>query len=215
MDGSFIFNSTSERNDLLRIGMGMLAGLTAAWFATPFDFVRTVQQVCFLHHLLLMLQAHVSGNSSGISGLQVVREVTRKDGIPALWRGCSALLARAAVFTAAQLVSYDESKFWVSTHTGWGPDDTPTHMTASLVSGVFTTLCTAPLEMVKTHMQVNSKKGSSPSFWPAFKTVVRTEGVLALWRGTTPLYLKVAPHTFIVLVLTEQFRALFGVQQVM
>lgn len=189
-----------ERNDAIRVIMGMSAGLIAAFFATPFDFIRTVQQ------------AHVGAERSALG---VVREVTHTEGIRAMWSGCSALLARAAVFTAAQLVSYDEAKLWVSKSTGYDTEAVPTHMMASLISGLFTTVATSPLEMVKTHMQMSTKKGGKVTFISSASTVLRTEGIFAFWRGFTPLYLKIAPHTFIVLVLTEQFRAFFSVKQVL
>jgi hypothetical protein len=179
--------------------MGMAAGIIAAMFAAPFDFIRTVQQ------------AHV-GNVAAPNALQVVREATKARGLFALWSGSSAILARAAMFTASQLVSYDKAKLWVTARTEFGLDDVPTHVVASLISGIFTTISTAPFEMVKTYMQVNSHE--MLGFYGGFRRVLKTEGVLALWRGTTPLYLKIAPHTFLVLVLTEQFRSLFGVSQI-
>eukprot|EP01127_Copromyxa_protea_P005905 TRINITY_DN15734_c0_g1_i1.p1 TRINITY_DN15734_c0_g1~~TRINITY_DN15734_c0_g1_i1.p1 ORF type:complete len:289 (-),score=42.09 TRINITY_DN15734_c0_g1_i1:25-852(-) len=189
---------SKEDNVVLRIGMGSAAGMIAAIFAAPFDLVRTVQQ------------ANVG---SAPSALGVMKNIAKVKGPLALWSGSSAILARQAIFTAAQLVSYDKAKLFVSTQTGLDLQHFSTHMLASLVSGAFTTLATAPLEMIKTHMQMNSQNLASASFLTSFRTILRTEGVLAFWRGTTPLYLRVAPHTFIVLVLTEQFRRLFGVSQ--
>lgn len=183
--------------------MGMAAGIIAAWCAAPFDFIRTLQQ------------AHVvDADKAGPNIFHVVRTATKTEGIRALWSGSTATMSRAAVFTAAQLVSYDKSKLWMANMLGLGVDEVPTHIAASLVSGAFTTVCTAPFEMVKTYMQMNCQKGIKDSVWGSVQVILRKEGLPALWRGTTPLYLKIAPHTFIVLVLTEQFRHFFGVPQV-
>eukprot|EP01126_Amoeba_proteus_P004795 TRINITY_DN11591_c0_g6_i3.p1 TRINITY_DN11591_c0_g6~~TRINITY_DN11591_c0_g6_i3.p1 ORF type:complete len:271 (+),score=34.02 TRINITY_DN11591_c0_g6_i3:70-882(+) len=177
-----------------RVLMGMGAGLIAAWLANPFDYIRTVQQ---------------AQKGKTTSMMTLTRETVQKHGFTSLWTGTSAILLRAAFLNASQLVSYDKAKVWCSTKFGLGLDDIPTHIFASLVAGFVATVTTAPLEMIKTYMQTHNEKMLA-SFW----MILKNQGILAMWRGFSPLYVKIAPHTLIVLVLTDQFRQFFGVEQV-
>lgn len=64
----------------------------------------------------------------------------------------SALQVRTAIFTAAQLSTYDEAKRWCSAALGTGPGDLATQLGASLASGLVTTTAVAPADIVKTRM---------------------------------------------------------------
>ena len=39
--------------------------------------------------------------------------------------------------------------------------------------------------------------------------IIKTEGYLALWKGFTPYYLRLGPHTVLVFVLLEKFNSMF------
>lgn len=61
--------------------------------------------------------------------------------------------ARAAVLTAAQCATYNESKkFWMWL-TGGG-DDFATHLGSSMITGLVTTTATGPVDVIKTNMFV-------------------------------------------------------------
>ena len=63
--------------------------------------------------------------------------------------------ARAAVLTAAQCATYNESKklwMWI---TGGG-DDFATHLGSSMITGLVTTTATGPVDVIKTNMFVGT-----------------------------------------------------------
>ena len=182
---------------LARVSLGMLSGVLAAMVAAPIDMVRTCQ----------VLQSRPDHRPT-IAG--ILRDVIRKDGLAAIYRGSSALFVRQAIFTATQLATYDQAKFFLCHRLGSRLDSYPSIMGASLISGVASTATTAPLEMIKTHMQVRT----GVSFQQAVHSIFRQKGIAGFWTGSLALYMKLAPHTFIVLVATEQFRQIFDVRQV-
>lgn len=42
-----------------------------------------------------------------------------------------------------------------------------------------------------------------------FVKVIRSEGIFALWKGFTPYYARLGPHTVLVFIFLEQFNALY------
>ena len=63
----------------------------------------------------------------------------------------SGLQTRAAVLTASQCATYDETKKLFKRLTGAG-DNFGTHLASSLLTGLVTTTATAPVDVIKTHM---------------------------------------------------------------
>ena len=45
-------------------------------------------------------------------------------------------------------------------------------------------------------------------FQDVFLRVIRQEGVFALWKGFTPYYFRIGPHTVLTFVFLEQFQRL-------
>lgn len=42
-----------------------------------------------------------------------------------------------------------------------------------------------------------------------FVKIIKNEGVFALWKGFTPYYARLGPHTVLVFIFLEQFNALY------
>ena len=75
--------------------------------------------------------------------------------------------ARAAVLTAAQCATYNESKklwMWI---TGAG-DDFTTHLGSSMITGLVTTTATGPVDVIKTNMFVGEPAPAPTVFSHAF-----------------------------------------------
>ena len=91
--------------------------------------------------------------------------------------------------------------------TNWFKDDIFTHFTASLISGFFSTLVSIPIDITKTRLQnmkvingVSQYKGTIDCL---MKTI-KNEGVLSLWKGFTPYFLRLGPHTIITFIVLEK-----------
>ena len=87
-------------------------------------------------------------------------------------------------------------------------EGTSLHVGCSLVSGVVACLVTAPADMIKT--RVMGDAGSYRGATHCLARTVREEGVLALWRGALPSYLRLGPHFLMTFPLYERIRAMLG-----
>ena len=214
------FLAPDNASGAARVVLGMASGVFAAGLAAPVDLVRTRQQG--------ELRA-----GQGASVIAVLRRVySEEGGLRGLYRGSSAVFMRQALLTGSQvrssvtrgantpgasgrtalrpsqLASYDRAKVAVNEWTCLPSDALATQAAAAAIAGGIATVSIAPVEFVKTKMQATGSKGG---FVSVARCAVHEEGMLALWRGSGALWAKLAPHTLIVLLTTDAFRAAMGV----
>uniref|UniRef100_A0A5S6QJS0 Mitochondrial 2-oxoglutarate/malate carrier protein n=1 Tax=Trichuris muris TaxID=70415 RepID=A0A5S6QJS0_TRIMR len=137
--------------------------------------------------------------------------VVKEEGVGTLWRGCTPTVVRAMVVNATQLATYSQSK-QILIGTKLFNDGISCHFWASMISGLATTITSMPVDMAKTQVQNMRVIDGRPEFRSAFDVwtkVVKTEGILALWKGFTPYYLRLGPHTVLTFVLLEQINAAY------
>lgn len=75
--------------------------------------------------------------------------------------------------------------------------------------GLFTSALSQPADVLKTRCQADPRHYTGP--WSALRTTVREDGLGALWKGFLPRYVRLGPHTVLLLVFYEQLRQRFGV----
>ncbi|KIY93811.1 Kidney carrier protein 1 [Monoraphidium neglectum] len=144
---------------------GTLSGGVAAAVCSPTELVK------------VRLQA---AGSTHRSALAAARAVVEADGVAGLWKGATPGLVRAAVLTASQCATYDETKRRVMASTGWG-DTAATHLACSLITGLASTTATNPIDVVKTHMFVSGRAGGGPLACAA--ALYRRQGAAGFMRG--------------------------------
>lgn len=86
------------------------------------------------------------------------------------------------------------------------------HFCASMLSGLATTVASMPLDIVKTRLQNMKYKDGKPEYkgsGDAFTRILKNEGPLALWKGFTPYYCRLAPHTVFLFIFFEQLQRLY------
>ncbi|GAB1602135.1 mitochondrial 2-oxoglutarate/malate carrier protein-like, partial [Argonauta hians] len=139
--------------------------------------------------------------------------ITKEEGLFTLWRGCIPTIARAMVVNAAQLASYSQAKqFLIST--SYFSDNIMCHFGASMISGLVTTAASMPVDIAKTRIQNMKIINGVPEYKGAGDVlikVVRSEGLLSLWKGFTPYYARLGPHTVITFIFLEQMNRWYRV----
>lgn len=149
-------------------------------------------------------------NYSGV--FNALARITREEGVLTLWRGCIPTMGRAMVVNAAQLASYSQAKQYLI-RKGF-KEGIPLHFVASMMSGFITTVASMPVDIAKTRLQ-NMKvsadgKAEYRGTIDVLSRVVRQEGVLALWKGFTPYFCRLGPHTVLTFIFLEQMNKAYS-----
>jgi len=166
-----------------KLAASMLAGSGGAIVGSPADVV------------LVRMQAdgkappHLRNNyKNAFDGLF---RIAKNEGILSWWRGSGPNVYRAALMSAGQLASYDQSK-QVLLQTGYFKDNIITHFTASLIASFVATVLTNPLDVVKTRL-MNQKQGAVGEFayssmTDCFTKILKNEGPMGLYKGFLPFF---------------------------
>lgn len=217
-----------------KVGCGLAAGATASTLCCPIE--------------VSLVRMQADGNQPRAQrrnyrhAFDALYRVWREEGIATLWRGVVPTVTRGAVVSTTQLATYDQAKS-VLKRNGILSDGIPLHFAASLVSGFVYCWASLPLDICKTRMQdmrPDASTGRLPyrSIAQALYVIPKREGILALWKGFGPYFLRGKPlfyflffifsvgtwisprlprvaltgggHTIGMFVFAEQFKKLLG-----
>merc|ERR1712076_57279 len=81
-------------------------------------------------------------------------------------------------------------------------------------SGLVTTIASMPVDIAKTRIPNMKIIDGKPEFKGAVDVitkVVKYEGVSALWKGFTPYYFRLGPHTVLTFIFLEQMNKWYKV----
>jgi hypothetical protein len=121
---------------------------------------------------------------------QLFVSVLRSDNPSSLFHGLPAALVRVATYSAVRVGLYEPFKDALSPPGQDGCNSLGVKLCAGLLSGGVAAVIGNPFELMKVRMQTNkgrdSNPGSSGSVPQALRSIVRCEGVFALWRGVVP-----------------------------
>ncbi|VAI57012.1 unnamed protein product [Triticum turgidum subsp. durum] len=163
---------------LRRLVSGAIAGAVSRTFVAPLETIRT--------HLMV-------GSSGADSMAGVFRWIMRTEGWPGLFRGNAVNVLRVAPSKAIEHFTYDTAKKYLTPEAGEPAKvPIPTPLVAGALAGVASTLCTYPMELVKTRLTI--EKDVYDNLLHAFVKIVRDEGPGELYRGLAPSLIGVVPY---------------------
>lgn len=188
----------------IRMGMGMLAGACGAFVGTPAE-VALIRMTADGR-----LPLNERRNYTNVAN--ALMRISREEGIFALWRGCIPTVGRAMVVNMAQLASYSQAKSYFTQYFEM-KDGIKLHFAASMVSGFITTAASMPVDIAKTRIQNMKAINGVPEYKGTIDVltkVARNEGIFALWKGFTPYYCRLGPHTVLTFIFLEQLNILYS-----
>ncbi|OWR52211.1 mitochondrial 2-oxoglutarate/malate carrier protein [Danaus plexippus plexippus] len=179
----------------VKLVIGMIAGGIGAFIGTPAE-VALIRMTADGR-----LPPEQRRNYKNV--FNALARISREEGPAMMFRGATATVTRAMVVNAAQLSTYAQAREMLLPQLG---DGIVLHFIASLISGLVTTFASLPVDIVKTRVQ-NSAKGTSQV--SVLMSVIKNEGVFALWKGFIPTYAKIGPLTILIFIFLEQLNSLY------
>ncbi|KAJ2747264.1 hypothetical protein GGI20_000689 [Coemansia sp. BCRC 34301] len=184
-----------------RLAAGAGAGIASVAATYPLDIVRTRISVQTAHTLANIDQLPKDARGRPVIPkmpgiVETFVEIFKNEGgLRATYRGFGATLAGVAPYIALNFQCYEVLRKYFTP-----PGENAPSGTYKLVCGALSGCCaqtiTYPFDVLRRRMQVTSMSGIEykySSTLDAVKQMVKSEGVLGLYRGIVPNYLKVAP----------------------
>jgi len=132
--------------------------------------------------------------------------IIREEVVFRLWRGAVPTATRAMIVNAAQMPTYSQAKQAIIS-AGLMEQGFPLHAVASLIAALVTTAVSLPVDIVKTRYQNMKTINGVPeysSIMDVFQRILRQEGVFSFWKGFTPYFSRLGPHTILTFIFMEQ-----------
>ena len=173
---------SSSKRVIAGLGAGLTEGLL---IVTPTETIKTK-----LIHDALDSHPKYNGLIHGnllFSYHLGTRLIIKEEGLAGIYRGVSAVVLRQGANSAVRLTSYDLIKEKI-VNQYYKNQLLPWYMSfaAGSTAGIITVYCTMPLDVLKTRMQSLDAKKLYRNSFHCFIRIIREDGILALWKGTTP-----------------------------
>lgn len=200
-------NSPVQSEVLTPLLAGGLARILAATVTSPVELVKTRLQT-------------VTAPSRSQALAQVMRgvkEMIKTEGPQSLWKGLVLTLWRDVPFSGIYWMTVEVIKKRLA-QTAYSKNHPEHNLMESFIAGstggIVAALFTAPFDVGKTRRQVGlqSSKFANMGIVPLLTTIVRNEGFSALYVGTAPRILKIAPACALMITTYDTVKKLFGDQ---
>lgn len=186
---------------------GATAGAIAQFAASPTDLIKVQIQMEGKRKLL--------GKPPRVRGpVHAFQKIYSEGGIRGLWKGSVPNVQRAALVNLGDLSTYDAAKRKILTHTSL-PDNYITHIMASVCAGFSAAVLGTPADVIKTRImnQPTDSTGKGLVYKSSIDCLMKTvnnEGILALYKGFFPVWIRLAPWALTFWVSFEQLRHFLG-----
>ncbi|GFR13190.1 kidney mitochondrial carrier protein 1 [Trichonephila clavata] len=185
---------------------GITAGVIGSSIANPTDVLKV--------RLQAEKQAYAQKGM-----LRCFLDIYKTEGVKGLWRGVCPTAQRAAVCAGVELPVYDITKKNLIL-SGMIEDGVLNHFVSSFTAGLSGAIASTPIDVVRTRLMNQRKLRTAlvngarvdvlytGSFHCAIHTV-QTEGILALYKGFVPTWVRLGPWNMIFFIMYEQMKRLY------
>ncbi|OQV16575.1 Mitochondrial uncoupling protein 4 [Hypsibius exemplaris] len=185
--------------------LGMSCGAFSQLLANPADVVKVMLQ--------MEGKRRLEGKPARVLSMtHAFRTVIAESGYKGLMRGWAPNMQRAALVNLGDLTAYDTIKHFLLNRTSL-IDSPVTHAMSSLFSGIIAAVFATPADVVKTRMmnQPFDEKGRPLYYKSSFQCLsktIRDEGLLAIYKGFFPAWMRMGPWSLTFWMVYEQLRRL-------
>ncbi|XP_035436168.1 solute carrier family 25 member 35 isoform X2 [Spodoptera frugiperda] len=183
---------------------GVMSGVTG----NPASVVKTRIQAAAHPSIAVGRQHRYKGMFDGIV------TIYKTEGLRGFFAGVSATCTRLAIGSAAQLTTFSKFKEYLLSRGYF--EDAPLTLSfwASIVCGVIVVCIETPLDVANTRLYNQGSSATGAVLYTGvldcLSKIYRTEGLHGLYKGLGPLYLRIAPHTTLSLVIWDMLNNLLA-----
>lgn len=186
-----------------KLAAGSLSGGIGSAIANPCDLVK------------IRMQSDIAGTRYS-NVFAAFRDIAVNEGFKGLYVGVAQTVQRAMVLGACQAPAYDHTKHTLK-NAGLMQEGMPLHFVSSFCAGIIAVTVTAPIDLIKTRVMSgkSASEGGKPLYTGTLDCLSKTvaaEGVLGLWAGWIPGWMRLGPHTIVTFIAFEQLRKMVGMK---
>uniref|UniRef100_A0A0K0FA73 Mitochondrial dicarboxylate carrier (inferred by orthology to a human protein) n=1 Tax=Strongyloides venezuelensis TaxID=75913 RepID=A0A0K0FA73_STRVS len=133
--------------------------------------------------------------------------MVKEEGFLSLLKGWELASTRASFLTVGQAAFYDQIKISLL-ETEFFHDNLLTFFVGSFIAAGVATLLTQPVDTIKIRI-MNSEPGVFKGYLDCFLYTLKL-GPLALYKGLIPAFIRIAPYTILIFIISEELRVNFG-----
>jgi solute carrier family 25 protein 33/36 len=180
---------------------GGLAGTIGAAITCPLEVVKTRLQSNLYEKQKLNPKNFIQYTTGHIKGVvHLLLDIRRQEGFRALWKGLGPNLVGVVPARSIYFSVYQKGKHYYSRMLE--QESSLAHVMSAATAGTCTALCTNPIWLIKTRMQLQSEIVHTPGLriyknsFDCFKSVLKEEGIRGLYRGFSASLLGLTESTF-------------------
>lgn len=192
---SLIYHDPAFQSFGINIFSGAASGILGAVAGSPFFLVKTRLQ-SYSPFLPVGTQHMYKGALDGL------RQIYTSEGVKGLYRGVGPAMVRTGFGSSVQLPTYFFAKRRLVKHLGM-QEGMPLHVASSTASGFVVCCVMHPPDTIMSRMY-NQTGNLYTSAFDCLSKTVKSEGVLALYKGYFAHLARILPHTILTLTLAEQ-----------
>ncbi|CCH59293.1 hypothetical protein TBLA_0B04570 [Henningerozyma blattae CBS 6284] len=199
---------------------GGLGGMTGAIATCPFDLIKTRLQsdeyrtiykskatTTLPRSNFKLINLSVNAGVHFKETLGIIGKIYQQEGFRSLFKGLGPNLVGVIPARSINFFTYGTTKELYTRIYGNGKESPLIHFMAAATAGWATATATNPIWLIKTRLQLD-KFGNSRKYtnsWDCTKKVVRSEGILSLYKGLSASYLG-SVEGILQWLLYEQFK---------
>ncbi|XP_023697487.1 mitochondrial ornithine transporter 1-like isoform X2 [Paramormyrops kingsleyae] len=185
----FGLESVGQLSDLQNATAGSMASIFSSLVLCPTELVKCRMQA--------MHEMRTVGKTSllcRVSSWSIVKNILKKEGLPGLFQGMTSTWLREVPGYFFFFGGYEVSRT-IFVNCGYSKNDLDAAalVVSGGVGGSFFWLAVYPIDSVKSRIQVLSMSGRQAGFLATLVSILRAEGVPALYAGLTPTVLRAFP----------------------
>lgn len=208
-----------EKNDIAlshKLMMGCISGGIGSFIGTPSELA--------LVRMSADSKLPLAERRNYSNVVDCIGRISKEEGVTKLWRGATPTVLRATLLGSCQMGVTSEIKGKLSASGVFGPNGSyfyglPMMFCSTLCSSFVANIVANPLDVMKSRLQsmpVDSNgKAMYSSLSDCFVKSVRAEGIMVLWSGFTPAFIKLAPYSIISLTLVDKLTKAFTGKEAM